>query len=31
MQAKEIAKAENKWLLVNIQRDSEFQSHALNR
>ena len=31
MQAKEIAKMEDKWLLVNIQKDSEFQCHALNR
>jgi len=28
---KQIANSNNKWLLVNIQSDSEFQSHLLNR
>ena len=27
----EKAKSEDRWLLVNIQRDSEFQCHLLNR
>jgi len=29
--ARSSAKKSHKWLLVNIQRDSEFSSHALNR
>lgn len=29
--ARAIAKDSRRWLLVNIQRDSEFSSHALNR
>lgn len=28
---RELALRENRWLLVNIQRESEFQSHVLNR
>mmetsp|Transcript_8801 Transcript_8801/g.14640 ORF Transcript_8801/g.14640 Transcript_8801/m.14640 type:complete len:339 (+) Transcript_8801:73-1089(+) len=28
--AKETAKAQDKWLLVNIQKDTEFQCHQLN-
>ena len=29
--ARQIAKDSKRWLLVNIQKDSEFSSHALNR
>jgi hypothetical protein len=29
--AKAMAKDSKRWLLVNVQRDSEFSSHALNR
>jgi len=29
--ARQVAKDSKRWLLVNIQRDSEFSSHALNR
>jgi hypothetical protein len=29
--ARSVAKDSRRWLLVNIQRDSEFSSHALNR
>ena len=29
--ARTMAKDSKRWLLVNIQRDSEFSSHALNR
>jgi hypothetical protein len=28
---RDLALEENRWLLVNIQRESEFQSHVLNR
>lgn len=28
---RDLALDENRWLLVNIQRESEFQSHVLNR
>ena len=30
-QARKDAKAKNKWLLVNIQREDEFACHTLNR
>lgn len=30
-EAKATAKAQNKWLMVNIQREDEFASHCLNR
>jgi hypothetical protein len=30
-EAKACAAAEGKWLLVNIQRETEFASHQLNR
>ena len=30
-QAREFAKNSNRWLLVNIQKDSEFLSYNLNR